>query len=187
MANQAQATKVVTDIVRFSHVHIFEPYSRDDDDDKSYSMMILIPKSDKATMRKIRAAEEAAADAGVSTKFNGKRPSDLHSIIKDGDESADEYPEQAGHWFMWIKSKTQPGIVDRSRQAILDSTEVYSGCFGRVSINAYPYNYKGKKGVSFGLNHVQKIKDGEFLGGRSRAEDDFDEIDDDEYADDDLI
>ena len=85
---------------------------------------------------------------------------------------------------MSVSSSTRPGIVDRNVQPILDSTEVYSGCYARVSINAFAYNAKGNQGVSFGLNHVQKTRDGDFLGGRSRAEDDFEALED---AEDDLI
>jgi hypothetical protein len=70
--------------------------------------------------------------------------------------------------------------VDRRLQEIIDSTEVYSGCYAKVSINAFPYSVSGNKGVSFGLNHVQKLRDGDFLGGRSKAEDDFDDEGDDE-------
>lgn len=180
MSNQQRATKVVTGKVRFSHVHVFEPFKAENEDEPRYSMMIIIPKSDETTYKKLRAAEEAAIEAGINSKFGGKKPGKVASIIKDGDEMADEYPEQKGSWFMWLKSKTRPGVVDANVNEVLDSTEVYSGCYGRVSINAYAYNYMGRKGVSFGLNHVQKLADGEFLGGRSRAEDDFDAVSDDD-------
>ncbi|MNV25452.1 hypothetical protein D3C71_1165480 [compost metagenome] len=62
---------------------------------------------------------------------------------------------------------------------MLDSTEVYSGCFGRVSLNFYAFDTKGNKGVAAGLNNVQKMSDGDYLGGRSSAEDDFDELEGD--------
>ena len=106
---------------------------------------------------------------------------------QDGDEDADleMYPEYAGHYYFSVSSKTKPGIVDKDLDPIIDSTEVYSGCFARVSINAFPYNVQGNKGVSFGLNHVQKLADGDYLGGRSRAEDDFDTWDEDEDEDED--
>lgn len=182
----ASLTKVVTGEVRLSYVHIFEPYAQDANDDAKYSCVILIPKSDKTTIRKIKAAQKAAAEQGVASKFNGKMPKNLASTLHDGDEDADleRNPEYEGHMYMSVSSRTKPGVVDRSVQPVLDSTEVYSGCYARVSINSYPYNYKGKKGVSFGLNHVQKWRDGDLLGGRSRAKDDFDALDD-EYEDED--
>lgn len=169
------ATRVVTGKVRLSYVHLFEPYTNDPEKEARYSVTILIPKKDKATMEKIRAAETAAKEEGKSSKFGGKIPSNLSSIIHDGDEEADleRNPEYAGHFYMAMSSKTRPGVVDADLNAILDPMEVYSGCYARVSINAFPYNTAGKKGVSFGLNNVQFLEDGEPLGGRTRAEDDF--------------
>lgn len=185
MATTASATKVVTGEVRLSYVHLFEPYAQDSDQDEKYSCVILIPKSDKKTLKKIDDAIKAAAEAGKNSKFDGKIPANLQTTLHDGDEEGDleKNPEYEGHMFMSISSKTKPGIVDADVNPILDSTEVYSGAYARVSINAFPYNYKGKKGVSFGLNHVQKTKDGDYLGGRSRAEDDFEPIEDEDNED----
>jgi len=183
MATATQnTTKVVTGKVRLSYVHVFEPYAQDANDDPKYSCVILIPKSDKVTLKKIRSAIDAASEAGKNSKFDGKIPKNLAITLKDGDEDADleKNPEYENHMYMSISSKTRPGVVDQDVNPILDSTEVYSGCYARVSMNAFPYNYKGKKGISFGLNHVQKIEDGDFLGGRSRAEDDFDAYDEDD-------
>ena len=75
----------------------------------------------------------------------------------------------------------EPGIVDADRQPILDRSEVYSGVYGRASINFYAFNSNGNKGIACGLNTLQKIKDGEPLGGKSRAEDDFDTEEDDDF------
>jgi hypothetical protein len=175
-------TKVVTGPVRLSYVHLFEPYSNSDDQEAKYSCVLLIPKSDKTTLRKIEKAIAAAAEAGKSTKFNGSVPKNLKTTLRDGDEEGDldKNPEYEGHMFMSVTSKTRPGIVDKDVDPILDSTEVYSGCYARVSINAFAYNTQGNRGVSFGLNHVQKVRDGDFLGGRSRAEDDFDAFEDED-------
>lgn len=187
MATTASDTKVVTGTCRLSYVHLFEPYAQDSDSEEKYSCVILIPKGDKATLAKIDKAIKAAAEQGKNSKFDGKIPNNLVTTLHDGDEEGDleKNPEYEGHMFMSIASKTKPGLVDADVNPILDSTELYSGAYARVSINAFPYNYKGKKGVSFGLNHVQKVKDGDFLGGRSRAEDDFEALDD--SGDDDLI
>jgi hypothetical protein len=172
---EKSATRVVTGKVRLSYVHIFEPYTNDPEKEARYSVTILIPKSDKATMKKILDAEAAAKEEGKASKFGGKIPSNLASIIHDGDEEADldRNPEYAGHMYMAMSSKQRPGVVDVDLNPILDSTQVYSGCYARVSINAFAYNTAGKKGVSFGLNNVQFLEDGEPLGGRTRAEDDF--------------
>lgn len=189
MATTASATKVVTGKVRLSYVHVFEPFSQDGDDDGKYSCVLLIPKSDKKTLKKLQAAIEAATNQGKNTKFDGKIPNNLAVTLRDGDEEGDleKNPEYEGHMFMSVSSKTKPGLVDMDVNPIMDSTEIYSGCFARASINAFPYNYKGKKGISFGLNHLQKVADGDFLGGRSRAEDDFEPVDVEEDEDNDLI
>ena len=183
-----QTTKVVTGKVRLSYVHIFEAFSNTEAEPR-FSTVIMIPKSDTATYRKIVAAQKVALENGKDSTFKGRIPKDWHDTLKDGDEDADldQNPEYAGHWYMSVASKTRPGIVDKDVQPIVDSTEVYSGCYARVSINAFPYNVQGNKGVSFGLNHVQKIADGDYLGGRSRAEDDFDDWDDDDDDDEDVI
>lgn len=175
------ATKVVTGKVRLSYVHLFEPYGQNGQEAK-FSCVLLIPKTDKTTIAKLRAAQETALENGKTNKFGGSIPKNWSDTIHDGDEEADleRNPEYAGHLYMSVSAKTRPGIVDRDVQPVLDSTEVYSGCFARVSVNAFPYNTQGKKGVSFGLNHVQKLADGDFLGGRSKAEDDFDSVDGEE-------
>lgn len=191
MASTAVATpsktKVVTGKVRLSYVHLFEAFSNIDGQDPKFSCVLLIPKSDTATMKKLRAAEAAALEAGKGPKFGGSIPRVPKSVIHDGDEEADleRNPEYEGHFYMSVSSKTRPGLVDAQVNPILDSTELYSGCFARVSINAFPYSVNGNKGTSFGLNHVQKIADGDYLGGRSKAEDDFDALEDD--GDDDVL
>jgi hypothetical protein len=178
-------TKVVTGKVRLSFAHVFEPHSSLAEQPEKYSTTILIPKSDRKTLEAIKAAQAAAIEAGKQRHFGGKVPLGIKSTLHDGDEEADldVYPENAGHYYMSVSSKTRPGVVDRDLNPILDSTEVYSGCYARVSINCFAYNVSGNRGTSFGLNHVQKLADGEALGGaRSRAEDDFSALDDDEDA-----
>lgn len=174
-AKTPSATKVVTGKVRLSYVHLFEPFSQNADQPEKYSCVLLIPKSDKTTLAALKRAHDAAAEAGKSRVFNGTVPKNLKSTLHDGDEEADleRNPEMAGHMYMTVSSRTKPGIVDQDVNPIIDSTEVYSGCYARVSINAFAYNTQGNRGISFGLNHVQKLGDGDYLGGRSKAEDDF--------------
>jgi hypothetical protein len=173
-------TKVITGKVRFSYAHLFKPVAIDDSSEPKYSVCLLIPKSDKTTLKKIKAAVEAAKQAGISSKFGGKLPPNLKTPLRDGDEERSDQEEYAGHYFLNATSKQAPGIIDKQKNEILDSTEVYSGCYGRASINFYAFNTAGNKGIACGLNNIQKLGDGEYLGGRSRAEDDFD----DAYADD---
>ena len=173
------STKVVTGTVRLSFPALFEAVSFEDGPAK-YSVMLLIPKSEKTTIKKIRDAEEQAKKNGVSSKWGGKTPKEVKSIIKDGDETADEFPERKDMWVMTVRSDRRPQVVDSKLNPIMDPSEIYSGVYGRVSINAYPYKYMGNTGVSFGLNNVQKVADGESLGGAARAEEDFTVLDDDD-------
>lgn len=177
------ATKVVTGKVRFSYVHVFEPWSGQPEQAPKYSVCLLIPKEDKKTLAKISAAIDEATQEGVKSKWGGKQPKNLHLPLRDGDtERADEYPEYEGMMFLNANSKNAPGVVDKALNTILDSEEFYSGCWGRASINFFPYDSTGNRGIGVGLNNVQKLKDGERLGGsRASAEDDFD----DDFEDDD--
>lgn len=183
MAITNKDTKVVTGKVRLSYCNIFQARAVEEGQEAKYSCTILIPKSDKTTIQKIKAAIEAAKQAGASV-FGGKVPANLKTPVHDGDgekPNGGEYGEECkGHYVINASSKQKPGIVDRNLNEILDSTEVYSGCYAKVSINFYAFSKSGNKGIACGLNNVQKIADGDYLGGRSRPEDDFEVEDDDD-------
>lgn len=166
-----QETKVVTGEVRFSYLNVWEPKSINDSEPK-YSVSLLIPKSDTATLKAINKAIEAAKQNGV-TKFGGKIPANLKLPLRDGDVDREDDPIYAGHYFINANCKTPPGLVYKNGQRIIDSTELYSGCYGRASITFYAFNTSGNRGIACGLNNLMKTRDGEPLGGRSRAEDDF--------------
>ena len=181
MANGNQATKVITGKVRLSYVHVFEPRP-DDDGNEKYSCSVLIPKSDKESLRKIKAAVDAAIEQGKTSKWGGKVPANLKKPLRDGDEERPDDEAYAGHYFLNATSKTKPGIAKPigkgpdgrvKFQEITDSTEVYSGCYAKVSLNFYPFDAKGNKGVAAGLNNIVKVQDGEFLGGRASVQEDF--------------
>lgn len=172
MAKVQNDTKVVTGKVRFSYVHVFEPFSMNADQEPKYSICLLIPKSDKETLRKIKAAVDAVKKTGAA-KWGGKIPPNLKTPLRDGDVDRPDQEEYAGMYFLNASSKQKPGVVDAQCNPIMDSTEVYSGCYGRASINFFAYNTAGNKGIGCGLNHIQKLEDGDYLGGRTRPEDDF--------------
>lgn len=169
------STKLVTGEVRLSYVHLLEPSSSFEGQDPKFSAVILVPKKDKATIKAIEAAQQEALENGKASKFNGKIPANWKNTFRDGDEEADleKNPEYAGHMFMSVSSKTRPGIVDAELQKVMDSDEVYSGVYARVSINAFPFNTSGNKGASFGLNNVMVLGKGDRLAGGASAEDDF--------------
>lgn len=177
MSNQ-NVTKVVTGRTRLSYVHVFTPYANPNGGDPKYSVTILIPKTDVATKQRIDAAIQAAIQAGVSSRWNGVRPPQVALPIHDGDGArpSDGMPfgeECKGHWVLTASSKQPPQVVDLQLNPIIDQTQVYSGIYARVSINFFPYANSGKKGIGCGLGNVQKIEDGEPLGNRTTAADDF--------------
>jgi len=150
-----------------------------------FSVSLIIPKSDKKTLEKIRAAIEAAYEEGQSKlKGNGKSVPALSALktpLRDGDAERPDDEAYANAYFVNANSSTAPGIVDADRQPIIDRSEVYSGVYGRASINFYAFNSNGNRGIACGLNNLQKIRDGEPLGGKSRAEDDFATEEDDDF------
>lgn len=172
-------TKVVTGPVRLSYANVWEPASINGGAPK-YSVSLIIPKSDTKTLAAINAAVDAAIQQGAA-KFGGKIPNKaaLKLPLRDGDtEREDEAYKDS--YFVNANSTSAPQIVDRAVQPILDRSEVYSGCYARVSINFYAFNSNGNRGIACGLGNIQKIRDGEPLGGRSSAADDFaSDLDDD--------
>lgn len=178
-------TFVKTGKCRFSYVNIFQPRKSEDGGEAKYELTLLIPKSDKKTYKAIISAIEAASKKGAA-KFGDKWPAKPKSPLKDGDgykDNGDEYdPECKGHWVLRARSNRKPDIVNVDREDILDKNEVYSGCYGRATIDFFPFAVPTNKGISCGLGNVQKLADGEALGGgRTKAADDFaDDYEDDE-------
>ncbi len=177
MAKFAIPTKVITGVkTRWSYANVWEPKSINGGAPK-YSVSLIIPKSDTVTVGKIKDAIKAAYEEGQSKlKGNNKSVPALSSIktpLRDGDLDRPDDATYKGCYFINANSATAPGIVDAARQPILERSEVYSGVYGRASINFYAFNSNGNKGIACGLNNLQKISDGEPLGGKTRAEDDF--------------
>ena len=177
-------TKVITGPeTRWSYANVWDAKSINGGAPK-FSVSLIIPKSDTKTVEKIKAAIQAAYEEGQSKlKGNGKSVPALSVIktpLRDGDTERPDDQAYAGCYFINANSSAAPGIVDADRQPILDRSEVYSGVYGRASISLYAFNSNGNRGIACGLNNLQKIKDGEPLGGKSRAEDDFaTDVDDD--------
>lgn len=165
-------TKVITGVVRLSYANVWEAKSINGGKEK-YSVSLIIPKSDTKTISKINAAVEAAIEEGKG-KFGGKIPNKaaLKLPMRDGDlEREDEAYKDS--YFVNANSSTAPQVVDRNLDDIIERSEVYSGIYARVSINFYAFNSNGNRGVACGLGNIQKIRDGEPLGGKSSAVDDF--------------
>lgn len=171
---EANSTKVVTGKVRLSYVNIFTPTAMGENDQEKYNVCILIPKTDTATIERIKKAIEAAKLAGKAklADKNGRIPNNIKLPLRDGDDERSDDPAFEGMYFINASALRKPGIVDINLNPIIDKEEVYSGCYGRVSINFYAFNVQ-QKGIAAGLNNVQKLADGERLAGGASAEEDF--------------
>lgn len=183
--NFINPTKVITGPeTRWSYANVWDAKSINGGAPK-FSVSLIIPKSDRKTLEKIRAAIQAAYEEGQGKlKGNGKSVPALSALktpLRDGDTERPDDETYANAYFVNANSSTAPGIVDADRQPIIDRSEVYSGVYGRASINFYAFNSNGNRGIACGLNNLQKIRDGEPLGGKSRAEDDFATEDDDDF------
>jgi hypothetical protein len=186
------STKVVTGKVRFSFCNIFEPKAPQGGGDPKYSVTLLIPKTDKATLGKIKAAMDEARENFCKRNGANAIPVKYNHTMHDGDGQRpggeDFGPECKGCYVITVSSKQKPVVVDAFRNEVTDSTEVYSGCYGRASINFFGYNSNGKKGVSAGLLSIQKLHDGEPFGTVGSADDFNDDYRDPEAgADDDFM
>ena len=173
-------TKVVTGIVRLSYANIWDPKTPVSGGDPRYSCSLIIPKSDTETVDAINRAIDCAIQEGIG-KFGGKIPNKaaLKLPLRDGDLERED-DAYKGCWFINANSNTAPGVVDANREPIYDTSEIYSGVYARVSLSFYAFNSNGNRGIACGLGNIQKIRDGESLGGRSNAADDFaTDLDDD--------
>ena len=185
MSKNSNPMKVVTGVnTRWSYVNAWEAKSINGGTPK-FSVSLIIPKSDTKTVAKIKAAIEAAYKEGeAKLKGNSRTVPALSAIktpLRDGDIERPDDPAYANSYFMNANSNTAPGIVDADCQPILDRSEVYSGVYGRASVNFYAFNSNGNRGIACSLNNLQKIRDGEHLGGKSSAEDDFATDDEEDF------
>lgn len=169
---------------RWSYANVHEPKSINGGTPK-FSVSLIIPKSDTKTIARIKAAIEAAYHDGESKlKGNGKSVPPLAAIktpLRDGDIERPDDAAYANAYFINANSAAAPGIVDADRNPILTRSEVYSGVYGRASISFYAFNSNGNKGIACGLNNLQKVRDGEPLGGKTSAESDFATAEDEDF------
>lgn len=168
----SELTNVTTGEVRLSYVHLFKPYAFQPGQEEKFSCTLLIPKTDIDTMTRINNAIAAATEKGVSDRWNGVRPPVIPNPVYDGDgvrpsDGMEFGPECKGHWVLTASAKADypPEIVDANMNPIINQSEIYSGVYGKVNLSFFPYAFGGKKGIGCGLGPVQKLRDGESLGG----------------------
>lgn len=166
--------------VRFSYCNLFQPKApfNNPQGEPKYSVTVLVPKTNTTAKAVIDNAIAQAIDAGVSSKWNGVRPPQPAICVHDGDgprpSDGSSFGEECkGCWVFTASTKQPPFVVDEYVQNIIDPTKVYSGMWGNVNVTFFAYNNAGKKGIGCGLNGVQRIRDGEALGGQITAQEAF--------------
>lgn len=167
-----------TPVFRVSYPNVFKPKRNDLNGKDEFSIVCLFKKGENLDKLKA-AAQKAITDKWGSDK--AKWPSNLRSPFRDQAERAKEVDGKrilpAGHEegaiFLNLKSSQRPGVVDQNVQDIINEADFYAGCYAIASVNAYAYDQKGNRGVSFGLGNIQKVRDGEPLGNRAKPEQDF--------------
>lgn len=174
------ATKVLTGEVRLSYEHLTKAYANANNpgQEPRFSVTLLIPKADVATKADIDQSIRAAYEKGVAENWKGARPQLRNALIYDGDGFRNDGsrfgPECAGHWVITAASKRRPQVVHISNlSAELAPEDIYSGMYARVTVNFYPFDVSGSRGVGCGLGNVLKTRDGEPLSGGASAASDF--------------
>lgn len=182
--NKVGEKKVITPMFRVSFPHVFSPQKpMQDGAEAKYSITMLFDKSTD-----LKALKKAADIAGIEKwgADKSKWPKGIKTPFKDGDDKED-LMGYAGTTYVTARSKSMPGLINASKEDIIDESEFYAGCYARASMIAFAYETKVNKGISFALLNIQKLKDGEKFSGKMSAQDDFgdmevkEETESDEY------
>ncbi len=171
---EIEKKKCTTPEFRASFPQVFEPKSFQDQPAK-YSIVMLFAKTTDLKELKRAVFNAATEKWGAKEKW----PKGLRMPFRDGNEKADMtgYKDTI---FVSASSKERPGVVDQKRAPIVaDDNVFYAGCFGRATLIAFAYDKAGNRGVSFSLQNIQKVKDGQPFSGRKAAADEFTDIEED--------
>lgn len=173
------STKVIIKNVRLSYANVWDPRSAQEGQDPKYSASLILPKSDKAQIAKVKKAIEAAIAKGTEDRGAAwaKNKSSFKLPLRDGDTDRADDAVYENAFFINASSKNPPQIVDARVEPILDRAEVYSGVYANVSVNFYGYDVNGNRGVAAGLGNIQKVRDGDPLGGQVSAQSEFEALD----------
>lgn len=178
-------TSIRIGLVRFSYVNVFAP-RKDNNGKEKYSVCVIIDKNNKEALDLIRDTIANVKAIGKSSKWDGKIPANLKEPLRDGGIDREDDPAFAHSYFLNCNTEQKPGVgvlVNGKNQAAFDSEDFYSGCYGAVTLNFYPYNSNGNRGVGVGLQNVTKLRDGERLsGGAQSLEQSFGDLEDEDLS-----
>ena len=157
--------------VRFSFPRLFEQneYGR-------YTMLALISKDNTEAVSLFKKATEAAAKNGAAKFWSGKVPPMLKLPLRDGDEEHPDDPAFKNCYFFncWNKYKPKVCVWDEDLEMRVEANEedIYPGCYGIITVQLFPFNTNGNRGVGVSLSNVMKTRDGERLAGSLPSLDD---------------
>lgn len=178
MSSEENTKRVITPLARLSYPAIFKPAKALNDGEAKYQCeLIFAPGTDLSELK------QAATQAAIDKWGAGKVPKNLRTPFREGDREREGKDGYDGCVFIGARSKDKPGVVvGRERDPCTDESEVYGGCYVRASVTAFAYEHAGNKGVSFALNNIWKIRDGDPFGNRRNAEEEFGDVETDEEA-----
>ena len=166
--------------VRFSFPRVFTPVKNEETGKSKYSCSILIPKDNKEAIKLVEDATAAAAKKGAEKFWSGKIPNNLKKPLRDGDFDREDDPAYEGMMFLNCSNTRKPGVQVMEDGMRYDASEddFYAGCYGAVTLEFYPYDQRGNRGVGVSLGNLIKLRDGERLaGGGESAESSFSDLD----------
>lgn len=177
--------KIVLKNVRCNFPNVFRPVSFNGGTPR-YSVQVILPK-DHPQIKALKEAILSAAKEKWSAKIKDNTfPRGLKDPLRDGDVERDteENPEYKGQYFFNASSTFMPGVFDKNKTKIDEgSHKIHSGCYINISLNTYPFDVAGNKGVALGLNGLQFHAEGESIGGYTGSESDFDAEESDDFED----
>ena len=158
--------KILTPKFRVAFPNVFKPKLNQQNEPKYGLVMLFDKNTDISELKEL--ADEVARE-----KWPKGVPTDLRSPFRDGNEKADKYDGFKDTIAVTANSNYKPGLVNQNVEEIINQEDFYSGCYARATVNAYAYEKLGNRGVSFSVQNIQKLDDGEYLGGKSNPKDDF--------------
>lgn len=180
MAEQNRSRRIVLPPALGSYVTIFTPRASEEGKEPKFSISLLWDKEkDGSTPKALAALEKAVMEAAIQ-KFGPNAPKlmaagKLKNPLRDGDIDRPDDKVYANKVFCTASAKKdrQPGIVNAKLEPVFEEAEAYSGCIFRASVNVFPYDKAGNKGVAFGLNNLQVVRKGDRIDGRKDAASEF--------------
>lgn len=179
MSKEKDTLLVITPKATLSYPHLDAPQKskQEGGKDKYSATLVFAPGTD---LKELQAAVMAAGEEKWPGKFQKMATTGAARLPFRKDAEAKGYPE--GSVFINTRSDRKPGAVylhagednKPAKVADEDIREVfYPGAQVRAQIRAFAYDSNGNKGVSFALNNIQKLGEGDRLDNRQDASDAF--------------